>query len=140
MNEVVHSQNTKQPLILVADADGNSARVLARYLSSLGYRAAHTSRGEEALRLACVERVGLAIVDVTLEDMSGQMLAFRLREVEPEVQVLMTAADDRPEIEMRARQVGIIYYAHKPIDLELLEAVVAKASEGSGRRWGRGIK
>lgn len=140
MNQAAHSQNTNQPLILVADADDDSARVLARYLSSLGYRAAHTSRGEDVLHLAWVERVGLAIVDAALEDMSGQMLAFRLKEVAPEVQVLMTAADDRPEIEMRARQVGIIYYAHKPIDLALLEAVVAKASYGSGRRWGRGIK
>jgi len=39
----------------------------------------------------------------------------------------MTTADDRPEFEVRARQIGILHYAQKPVDEGRLLAVVAKA-------------
>lgn len=114
-------------MILVADADSQAARQLASYFSLHGFRASHTPRGEDALRLAYSGRLGLAIVDVTLLDMSGHTLAFRLKEIDPEIPVLMTSGDYRPELESRARQVGVFFYVHKPADYRLLEAVVAKA-------------
>jgi hypothetical protein len=70
-------------MILVADADSQAARQLASYFSLHGFRAAHTPRGEDALRLAYSGRLGLAIVDVTLLDMSGHALAFRLKLLVP---------------------------------------------------------
>jgi len=118
-------------MILVADADHEAARLLAGYLSRRGFRASHTSLGEDALRLARSGRLGLAIVDVALLDMSGHALASRLKEIDPEIRVLMTTGDYRPELEMRARQVGVLYYAHKPTDYRLLGAVVAKAMGSS---------
>lgn len=118
-------------VILVADADTEAARLLADYLSRQGFRTSHTSRGDEALRLARAGRLGLAIVDVALLDMSGHTLASGLKEIDPEIPVLMTSGDYRPELEMRARQAGVLYYAHKPADYRLLETVVAKAVGGS---------
>jgi len=64
---------------------------------------------------------------VTLRDMSGHALVSRLKEIDSRVHVLMTAGDYRPEFEVRARQIGILHYAQKPVDPERLEAVVAKA-------------
>ena len=50
--------------------------------------------------------------------------------------ILMTAGDYRPELEVRARQLGVLYYAHKPADCWLMEAVVpaalARAERGRG--------
>ena len=115
------------PVVLVADADTEAARRLASYFSRQGFRASHTPRGEDALRLALSGRLGLAIDDVSLLDMSGHALAFRLREIDPEIPVLMTSGDYRPELETLARRVGVLFYAHKPTDYQLLQAVVAKA-------------
>jgi len=120
-----------EPVILVADADSEAARLLADYLTRQGFRASHTSRGEEALRLARSGRLGLAIVDVSLLDMSGHALTASLKEIDREIPILMTSGDDRPELELRARQVGVLYYAHKPTDYRRLETVVAKVVGGS---------
>lgn len=129
MEHLHYSSDPEPPLILVADADRESARLLADHLSLRGFHAIHTSLGEDALRLACAGRLGLAIVDVALLDMSGHALASRLKEIDPGIQILMTTGDYRPELEMRARQVGVLYYAHKPTDYRLIEAVVAKAMD-----------
>ena len=59
--------------------------------------------------------------------MSGHALVARLKAIDPNVHVLMTTADYRPEFEVSARQIGILHYAQKPTDHERLEAVVAKA-------------
>jgi DNA-binding response OmpR family regulator len=122
------------PLILVADADPEGASRLAAYLGQRGFQALHTQSGKDVLRLACAGRVGLAIIDVELLDMSGPTLAARLKEIDPSIQILMTTGDDRPELEMRARQVGILYYAYKPTDCRLIGVVVAKAVNGSSDR------
>ncbi len=118
-------------MILVADADAEAARRLADYLAERGYRTAHTARGDEALRVARTGDLRLAIVDVALSDMSGYALASRLKEQDPRILILMTSEDDRPEVEMRARRVGIACYTRKPASYHALEAVAAKALGGA---------
>lgn len=113
--------------VLVADADTEAAVHLAGYFSRRRFRTYHTARGEEAVLLAHSHRLLLAVVDVTLLDMSGETLARRLKEIDPELPVLMTSGDYAPELEAAARRVGILYYAHKPTDYRLIGGVVDKA-------------
>lgn len=113
--------------VLVADADLESAIHLASYFSQRGFRTYHTARGEEAVLLAHSHRLLLAVIDVALLDMSGETLARRLKEIDPELPVLMTSGDYAPELEAAARRVGILYYAHKPTDYRLIGGVVDKA-------------
>jgi DNA-binding NtrC family response regulator len=114
-------------LLLVVDADDEAGRSLAERFTRRGFRATHTALGQDALNLAHSGRLRGAIVDVTLRDMSGHALVSRLKEIDPRVQVLMTAGDYRPEFEVRARQIGILHYAQKPADPERIEAIMAKA-------------
>ena len=124
------SSDPPSSTILVADADRDAGRLLAEYLARQGYPAVHTSSGEDVLSLARVGRLGLAIVDVALSDMSGHVLASRLREFDSAIPILMISGDYRDQIEIEARKAGILYYAHKPTDPHTLEAVVAKALAG----------
>jgi DNA-binding NtrC family response regulator len=114
-------------LLLVVDADDEAGRALVEHFTRRGFRATYTSLGQDALDLAHAGRLRAAVVDVTLRDMSGHALVSRLKEIDSRVHVLMTAGDYRPEFEVRARQIGILHYAQKPVDPERLEAVVAKA-------------
>ena len=114
-------------LLLIVDADDEAGRGLAEHFTRRGFRATHTALGQDALDLAHAGRLRAAIVDVTLLDMSGHALVSRLKEIDPRLHVLMTAGDYRPEFEVRARQIGIVHYAQKPVDPERVEAVVAKA-------------
>ena len=115
------------PLVVVADGDETAGELLAEHFARRGFRVSRTSRGEEVLGLAWAGRLGVAIVDVALGDMSGHALVSRLKSIDPGLHVLMTTADFRPEFEVRARQIGILHYAQKPADFGRLEAVVAKA-------------
>lgn len=127
MNESKASKDHGDRWVLVADADHDAATHLAGYLSRRGFRTYHTSRGEEAMLLAHSRRLLLAVVDVSLLDMPGEALARRLKDIDPELPVLMTSGDYAPELEAAARQVGILYYAHKPTDHGLIGGVVDKA-------------
>lgn len=131
MRRRTRTSGRELPAILVADGDAGAGRLLAAQLTRRGFRAAHTPRGDEVLGAAVAGRVGVAIVDVALDDMSGHALVARLKEVDPALRVLMTTADYRPELELRARQIGILHYAQKPVDAARLEAVVAKALASS---------
>ncbi len=111
----------------MADADRRCARRLANHFSRQGFRAYQTPLGEEAMLVASSRRISLAIVDVTLSDMSGTALAARLKEIEPALPVVMTSNDHRPELEAEARQVGLLFYAHKPASHRLIGEVVEKA-------------
>jgi hypothetical protein len=58
--------------IVVADGDENAGSLLAGYLVHQRLRAYPTRRGAEALRIARAHPLGLAVVDVVLEDMAGR--------------------------------------------------------------------
>ena len=119
------------PTVLVVDADQDAGSRLAGYFAGRGYRTAYTTQGEEALSLVAAGGVAVVIVDVALGDMSGHALVSRLKPLAPDVHVLVTTGDYRPELEVRARQIGILHYAHKPIDQRRLLAIVASAIRGS---------
>lgn len=115
------------PVVLVADADETAGRMLAGYFTERGFRASHTALGDDVLSLASAGRLGVVIVDVALDDMSGHVLVARLKELDPGIRILMTTGDFRPELELLARQIGILHYAQKPADYQRLEAIVSKA-------------
>ncbi len=110
--------------VLVADGDDKAAARLADYFSEAGFQTCHTDRGEEAISLASSRKFVAAIVDVTLRDMAGPVLVSHLKRIDPGLSVLMTSADYRPEQEVKARQVGILHYAHKPADYRVLAGVI----------------
>jgi two-component system response regulator HydG len=115
-----------QRWILVADGDETSARSVAAFLLRAHLRAYPTAHGLEAIRLLSRFRLGLAVVDVDLLDMSGCELVRRLRALEPTLPVVMTSADYGPETEVQARQLGIVQYLHKPIDFQRFDRVVSR--------------
>jgi two-component system response regulator TctD len=118
--------------ILVADGDKPAADGLAGVLLRARFRAYPVANGLEALRLAQRYHLGLAIVDVGLLDMTGYDLVRRLRSVAPTLPVVMTAGDYGPTAEVEARQLGIVQYLHKPLDLERLDKVVSRLLGGEG--------
>jgi DNA-binding response OmpR family regulator len=119
-------ESVGQRWILVADGDEASARSVAGFLLRARLRAYPTARGLEAVRLGGRFRLGLAVVDMNLLDMSGCDLVRRLRAIEPVLPVVMTTGDYSPATEVQARQLGIVQYLHKPIDLGRLERVVSR--------------
>lgn len=120
--------------ILIADGDEATANLHAGFLLHARFRAYPVARGLDALRLARRYRLGLAVVDVELLDMTGCDLVRRLRAIDPALPVVMTTRDYRPSTEVEARQLGIVQYIHKPVDLRRLDLVVARVLGSEGER------
>ena len=125
-------ESAGQRWILVADGDEASARFVASFLLQARLRAYPTAHGREAMRLVARFRLGLAVVDVDLLDMPGCDLVRKLRAIEPALPVVMTTGDYSPATEVQARQLGIIQYIHKPIDLQRLDRVVSRIFSPDG--------
>ena len=80
--------------ILVADDNRGFAELVAATLEEAGYDVVTASTGLAAV--ACLERgdVEMAVLDVLMPGISGDAVADRLRQVEPDLPVLlMTGAD-----------------------------------------------
>lgn len=113
--------------VLIADGNRRSAEALARRFSREGLFTHATARGREALELAYFLPLAAAIVDVHLADMNGYDLIAGLKQLDADLAVVVTASGGSRRSEVRARQLGIVHYATKPIDFPHLYAVVIKA-------------
>lgn len=134
-----HSTTARAHLhwVLVVDQDESAAGSLARRFQERGLMAHATASGQEALRLASLRKPTLAIIDLMLKDMDGVELARRLRALDPGLAMVVTTGHRQPALEVEARRVGIVYYAHKPLDLDRLDAVTTRAIHSLERGQGR---
>ena len=134
------SEATLTAPILVADVDRPAARALATALSELGLPADHVGSAREVLERAREGGLRLVIADVALTDAPGLTLLSRIRAMQPEVGTILTSGEYRPEVELRARECGILYYAPKPVAVSIVRAIAARTlgrlepHVGGGRR------
>jgi two-component system OmpR family response regulator len=81
--------------VLVADDSRPFAEMLRATLEDAGYEVVTAYSGLAAVAALEKHDVALAVLDVLMPGMSGDAVAHRLRQVDPELPVLlMTGADD----------------------------------------------
>ena len=88
------------PVVLLVTGDGELREAAARGLSARGFRVVPAAHGGHAL-LACMEapRVDVAVIELSMEDVSGPVLAERLRRRCPNLRSLYLASAGTPECE-----------------------------------------
>jgi DNA-binding response OmpR family regulator len=101
--------------------------MLSARLTHWGYKAIVASEGETALQLAATHPLGLALLDARMSGLSGMELAGRLKELQPEMEVIIIAAHGSVQEAVEAMYQGAFYYLLKPLDLELLQTRVDQA-------------
>ncbi|MEK9986070.1 MAG: response regulator, partial [Opitutae bacterium] len=75
--------------VLLVDDDPAQIRTLSDCLDIEDLEAAPCSSGAQALDLCRSEGLNVAIIDLRLPDMEGLELLQRLREINPEIQVII---------------------------------------------------
>jgi signal transduction histidine kinase/DNA-binding response OmpR family regulator len=68
-----------QYLVLVVEDDDTSFELISTYLEDAGYRVAHTTTGEEALRAAHLLQPSIILLDVILPDKDGWAVLQELK-------------------------------------------------------------
>lgn len=83
--------------------------------------------GEEALNLADRKKYDIAFVDVQLGDVKGTVLARTLKQLNPEIQIIMATAYEQYAVE--AFEIDVTDYLLKPFAPERVAKALSRAQE-----------
>lgn len=110
--------------ILVVDDEKNIREAL-RMLLEDEYEVALAASGREALGMI-EENPGLVILDVRLPDMGGLEVLRRIRELNPNLPVIMLSGVGEVGTVVEAMRAGAVDYLPKPFDSKVLRVAVEK--------------
>jgi EAL domain-containing protein (putative c-di-GMP-specific phosphodiesterase class I) len=112
---------------LVADDDDDARGLLAKGLRAMGYKVLAAANGREAVDLLAKEPVDAVVTDISMPEMSGIQLLRAIRSRDADVPVVLVTGSPDIESAMQAVKLGAFLYLTKPVDLEELERVMARA-------------
>lgn len=117
----------KQHRILVVDDQPALCYSLKRFLSENGYSAMTTTNGYQGLKFLESFRPDLVITDVQMPEMDGFTLLENIKQIAPDVQVILITAYSTTEKAIQAMKLGAYDYLLKPFDND---ALLASIQEG----------
>ncbi|HET6306322.1 MAG TPA: response regulator [Rhodopila sp.] len=116
-----------RPHVLCIDDDRETAGLVAEELVDRGFRVSLAFDGEQGFQAILNTQPDLALVDVTMPVLSGFDLRRRLLAMAPRFDSMpflyLTALSDRTN-ELKGRQLGADDYITKPIDFDILTAII----------------
>src|SRR5215813_15178535 len=114
--------------ILCVEDDHETAALIAEELVERGYEVSVAHDGREGFAAILKSAPDLVLSDISMPVMSGFELLERLTAVAPRFGnmpfVFLTALTDRDD-ELKGRQLGADDYVTKPIDFDVLGAIIA---------------
>ncbi len=113
--------------ILIVDDEKNIREGLKKALVPNGYEIFLAANSKEALAVIVKERIDLAILDIHLPKMSGTDLFKKINELEENFPVIFITGHGSVETAVSAMQEGAFDFLTKPINLEKLELIIARA-------------
>lgn len=120
---------TVKERILVVDDEPTLLDLMLDTLSEYGYEAEGAASGSEGLAVMKKKEFHVAVVDFQLGDMTGLTLSRELRQIDPELNVILITAHASLDMAVKAIQADIYDYLIKPVDTHHLKRSIAKALE-----------
>ena len=115
--------------VLVVDDDAAMAKFLSSYLARRNFDSSTASSGEEAIRMFRVYDPVLVLLDVSMPGMGGLETLERLKQIKPEVLVIILSGQSNPETIFRASKCGADDFVGKPFEPKELEIRINKVLE-----------
>ncbi|MFQ5637115.1 MAG: sigma-54-dependent transcriptional regulator [bacterium] len=119
---------TKANVLIVEDNE-DLCQTLADVLRKEGNKVRTSYNGEHALTILKKDIIDLVLLDIKLPDYNGIKILESIKEMDPEILVIVITAltDAKPAVD--AMKMGAYDYLMKPFELDELKLVVAKALE-----------
>ncbi|MFC1974606.1 response regulator [Chloroflexota bacterium] len=114
----------EKTLILVVDDQFGDRETLKVILEDKGYRVATASDGAEAIKMVREKHYDIIFLDIRLPDMDGAETFEQVKEIDPQVAVIMMTGYTEEELVKRAISQGAYTCIYKPFDMEKLLALV----------------
>ena len=118
-----------QASVLIVDDNEDLCQTLAEVLRKGSNKVRTSYTGEHALSILRKDIIDLVLLDIKLPDVNGIKVLETIKELDPEILVIMITAltDAKPAVD--ALKSGAYDYLMKPFELDELKLVVAKALE-----------
>src|SRR5512146_2501524 len=112
--------------VLIVDDDGSMARYLSAYLVRRNFDVSTAASGEEAIRMFRVYDPSLVLLDLAMPGMNGIETLERIKQIKPDVSVIMLSAQSNPELIFKASKLGADDYISKPFEPKELDLRIAR--------------
>ena len=106
--------------ILVVDDEEMQRDILRGFLEKQGFQAITAANGKEAVRLFKDLPLQLVLLDHRMDDLNGDEVLARMKEINPEVRAIMITAFGAVDTAVKVMKLGADDFMEKPIDLEKL--------------------
>ena len=121
--------------ILVVDDSGLARRMLRQMLEEQGHSVEEAVDGPTALERYYINRHDLVVLDMVMNGMYGLEVLTKMRELDPNVRVIVATADIQISTREQVRGAGASAFVNKPINRKELASVVATVLEGGKMKW-----
>ncbi len=115
--------------ILMIDDDAQMRDSTAQALELAGFQTEPLATGEEALALAGPGFAGAVVSDIRMPGMDGMTLLGRLREVDPDIPVILVTGHAEVPLAVEAIRGGAYDFIEKPFVVQELVTVIRRAIE-----------
>ncbi|MDD9301541.1 MAG: sigma-54-dependent Fis family transcriptional regulator [Desulfobacter sp.] len=113
--------------ILIVDDEKHYPMIIGEVLSEEGYKTFTASSGMEALDILNSQLIDLVLSDVKMPGMSGIDLLEKIKEIKPDLPVIIMTAFGSVEKAVEAMHKGAYTFILKPFENEALIAHIGKA-------------
>jgi len=120
--------------VLLIDDDAGIRKVTALALEDAGYEVMTAPNGESGIQLFLQWSPHIVITDVGMPGMDGLEVLRRIKEIDPDKEVIVTTAFTEIALAIRAMQLDATGFVTKPFSDAALSGALARAMERYRRR------
>lgn len=117
--------------ILIVDDSSLARRTARRFLEQWGHAVEEAADGAQALERYFLNRHHIVLLDMVMSGMYGLDVLAKLREINPDVRVIIATADIQKSTREQARAAGASAFVNKPLEKEQLAKVIGQVLEGA---------
>lgn len=115
--------------ILIVDDSSLARRTVRQVLETMGHSCEEASDGAQALERYYLHRHDLIFLDMVMDGLYGLDVLAKLRELNPQVRVIVSTADIQQSTRDQALAAGALGFISKPVNRAELPKLVAAALE-----------
>jgi len=114
--------------VLLVDDEEDVLRIGSEMLSMLGFAVVAAGDGREALEIfRNTPDIAVVILDLTMPHMDGEQCYRELRQLKPEVKVIVSSGYNEQEVTQKFMGKGLAGFVQKPYRLSVLQEVLRNA-------------